>query len=83
MAKKNTTNPETPKIEETPVADTGTEVETSEETPKIEETPVADTGTEVETSEETPKIEETHENEVKPISNREAARLLRAKHEGN
>jgi len=77
------TSDETPTVEETPVTDPALETETSDETPAVEETPVDDPAVEennlIESFE---NFEETHDDEVKPLSNREAARMLREKHQG-
>ncbi len=66
MAKDKTPKPEDPAVEETPVIDPVPEEEASDEVP----------------TESFENFEETHDDEVKPLSNREAARLLREKHQG-
>ena len=93
-AKDKTLKHETPMVEEPPVIDPIPEVETSDKVPTVEETPVTNPVPDPETSADVPTIEEnnlienfenfeeTHDDEVKPLSNREAARLLREKHQG-
>lgn len=90
------TSNDVPTVEETPVSDPVPEMETSTDAPTVEEAPVTDpvpvpdpeTSADVPTVEENDLIEsfenfeETHDDEVKPLSNREAARLLREKHQG-
>lgn len=71
MARNKTPKPEVPTVEEAPVTDT---------TPPEENLSTVET----ETSDEVPTVEEEPviDSEVKPMTNREAARLLREKHQG-
>ncbi len=95
MAKNKTPNPKVPTVEETPVVDPVPEEETFDDVPMVgdpvpeEETfddvpMVGDPVPEEETSNEAPTVEETPvvDPEAKPMSNREAARMLREKHQG-
>lgn len=80
MAKDKTPKPKTPMVEDTtvtepsaPVVDPLPEEEMFDDVPTVEENDL------IESFE---NFEATHDDEVKPLSNREAARLLREKHQG-
>lgn len=81
--------PEVETFDDVPtVRDPVPEEETFDDVPTVEDTPVNDyvhVVTTVEYQHDTPEVGELDPNrlyEVKPISNREAARLLREKHQG-
>lgn len=88
MAKDKTSISEVQTEKEAPVVDPVPEVEKSSDIPTVEESKDDDfvhVKTDIEYLHDTPELGELNLDqlsEVKPMGNREAARLLRSKHEG-